>query len=77
MAEDNKTEALALTFCFDMFIFLMELMIFFCIRHKRDNGNVLLNWKPQNAYFREFANEDLRPTMKKEVQREQNQVELE
>lgn len=33
-----------LTFMFDMCIFLAELLVFFCIRNKRDKGNVLLNW---------------------------------
>jgi len=32
------------TFLFDMSIFLVELLVFFCIRNKRDKGNVLLNW---------------------------------
>lgn len=58
------------TFFFDMAIFLVELLIFFCIRNRRDKGNVLLNWKPQNEYFREFHKDDLRPSMQKEVQDE-------
>lgn len=53
-----------------MGIFLVELLIFFCIRNKRDKGNVLINWQPQNEYFRDFNTNDLRPTMQIEVQRE-------
>ena len=44
--DGNKPESILLTFFVDMAIFLVELLIFFCIRNKRDNGNVLLNWKP-------------------------------
>lgn len=64
---DPQFSSILVTFLFDMGIFLVELMIFFCIRNKRDSGNVLLNWKPQNEYFREFHTSDLRPSMQKEV----------
>ena len=58
-----------------MAIFIVELLVFFCIRNKRDKGNVLLNWQPQNEYFREFNTNDLRPSMQKEVQREMKALE--
>lgn len=51
---DPQLSSIMVTFFFDMGIFLVELLIFFCIRNRRDRGNVLLNWKPQNEYFREF-----------------------
>ena len=62
---DDQTNALLVTFGFDMGIFLLELLVFFCIRSKRDANNVLLNWKPQNEYFRDFNDEDLRPSMQR------------
>ena len=46
MALDDATKSLLVTFGFDMGIFLLELLVFFCIRSKRDANNVLLNWKP-------------------------------
>ena len=42
--KDSQAESIFLTFALDMGIFLLELLIFFCIRNKRDKGNVLLNW---------------------------------
>ena len=68
--KDSQAESIFLTFALDMGIFLLELLIFFCIRNKRDKGNVLLNWQPQNEYFRDFNTNDLRPSMQREVQRE-------
>ena len=72
---DPQFASIMATFLFDMSIFLVELLIFFCIRNKRDKGNVLLNWQPQNEYFREFNTNDLRPSMQKEVQREMKELE--
>ena len=40
---DAQFQAILSTFALDMMIFLAELLVFFCIRNKRDNGNVLLN----------------------------------
>ena len=56
MELDPQFNAIVTTFLFDMCIFLVELLVFFCIRNKRDKGNVLLlNWaEPQNEHFREF-----------------------
>lgn len=68
--KDSQAESIFLTFALDMGIFLLELLVFFCIRNKRDKGNVLLNWQPQNEYFRDFNTNDLRPSMQREVQRE-------
>ena len=71
MTIDPQVEAIAWTFLFDMCIFLAELLVFFCIRNKRDKGNVLLNWvEPQNEAFRVFEPTDLRPSMQKELERE-------
>ena len=69
MVLDPQVEAIMWTFLFDMSIFLAELLVFFCIRNKRDKGNVLLNWvEPQNEAFREFDPNDLRPSMNKELE---------
>ena len=68
--KDSQAESIFLTFALDMGLFLLELLVFFCIRNKRDKGNVLLNWQPQNEYFRDFNTNDLRPSMQREVQRE-------
>jgi len=43
---DPQFKSILVTFLFDMSIFLVELLVFFCIRSKRDKGNVLLNWQP-------------------------------
>ena len=43
---DAQLQSILLTFIFDMGVFIVELLIFFCIRNKRDKGNVLLNWQP-------------------------------
>ena len=62
-----------------MSIFICELLVFFCIRNKRDSGNAFIkkeNWQPQNEYFREFNTNDLRPSMQKEVYREIKELEL-
>ena len=64
---DPQFKSILYTFWFDMSIFLVELLVFFCIRNRRDKGNVLLNWQPQNEYFREFSTNDLRPSMQKAV----------
>ena len=73
---DPQFKAIMLTFLFDMSIFLVELLVFFCIRNKRDKGNVLLNWaEPQNEHFREFDTNDLRPSMQKELQQEMKMLE--
>ena len=63
---DDQFNSIAATFLFDMSIFICELLIFFCIRNKRDKGNMFYNkenWQPQNEYFREFNTNDLRPSM--------------
>ena len=57
---DPQFKSIMATFLFDMGIFLCELLIFFCIRAKRDKGNVLLNWQPQDEYLREFDTNELR-----------------
>ena len=73
---DAQLESIFVTFAFDMGIFLVELLVFFCIRNKRDKGNVLLNWvEPQNEAFREFDPNDLRPSMNKELQFESRMLE--
>ena len=77
MTIDPQVEAIAWTFLFDMSIFLAELLVFFCIRNKRDKGNVLLNWvEPQNEAFRVFESADLRPSMQKELERESNMLKV-
>ena len=65
--KDKQAESIFLTFAVDMGIFLCELLVFFCIRNKRDKGNVLINWQPQNEYFRDFNTSDLRPSMVREI----------
>lgn len=61
---DTQFKSIMVTFLFDMSIFLVELLIFFCIRNKRDKGNMLLNQKDwqvkggnleiHNEYLKEF-----------------------
>ena len=40
---NSSLESIMATFMFDMGIFTVELLVFFCIRNKRDKGNMLLN----------------------------------
>ena len=75
MELDPQFQSILVTFLFDMGIFILELLIFFCIRNKRDQGNVLINWQPQNEYFRDFNTNDLRASMKNQVLKEQKQLE--
>ena len=67
---DAQFQAILSTFALDMMIFLAELLVFFCIRNKRDNGNVLLNIAGHNQYLRDLDTNDLRPSMRNHVQME-------